>query len=175
MNPSQYHNNTNDEVCYVAWKWSWMSLIDTLMWNLRYTLTALLSCTKEACKDCWRGEKNSGLCALQFMVKERKHVTQACRPTALKRTDERIKNCIKNVTRPFIPCKLRVCHVFVKNRGWGTGSKAHRSHCKTDLPPFPPVQECINSVTLGDGGLWEMLEDFRLEKDSRCYMSRQRQ
>lgn len=38
---------------------------------------------------------NRELCTLQFMVKRRKTVTQACRPTALKRTDERIKNCIR--------------------------------------------------------------------------------
>lgn len=59
-------------------------------------LTALLSCTKEACKDFFfflKGE-NSGLYTLQFMVKRKKTVTQACRPTALKRTDERIKNYI---------------------------------------------------------------------------------
>lgn len=41
------------------------------------------------------------------------------------------KSCIeadKNVTRPFIPCQLRVCHVFVKDRVWGAGEEAHKSH-----------------------------------------------
>lgn len=34
----------------------------------------------------------------------------------------------KSVTRPFIPCQLRVCHVFVKDGVWGTGEEAHKSH-----------------------------------------------
>lgn len=31
-------------------------------------------------------------------------------------------------TRPFFPCQLTVCHVFVKYGAWGTGEEAHKSH-----------------------------------------------
>lgn len=96
IHPTQYHNNTlNDEVCNLAWKWSWMSLIDTVMGNLCYFWQRYSVAPKRHAKIFFffKGG-NSGLYTLQFMVKRKKTVTQACGPTALKRTDERIKNCI---------------------------------------------------------------------------------
>lgn len=44
-------------------------------------------------------------------------------------------------TRPFFPCQLTVCHVFVKCGAWGTGEEAHESHdVRNGTGPSPQAE-----------------------------------
>lgn len=85
----------------------------------------------------------------------------------------------KNVTRPFLLCMFRVCHVFVKNGGWGSADKAHKSHGGWKRSWPPPTQEWRvgGTESVKETLVWERCwKIVSLEKThGNRYMSRQRQ
>ena len=86
--------------------------------------------------------------------KKKKTVTQACRPTALKRTDERIKNCIRMLLDLSSPASSESVMFLSRTGAGGLETRLTEAIGKRICLPFlSGTRVKLTQVTQGDVGL----------------------
>lgn len=87
--------------------------------------------------------------------KRKKTATQACRPTALKRTDERIKNCIRLLLDLSSPASSESVMFLSRTGAGGLETRLTEAIGKTEfcLPSLSRYKSELTQISQGDVGL----------------------